>query len=56
MSASVGTADGGHRGPAGHDELVRLALVVRCLWLRQHHVLYVQPTGIHYRIVGEGTM
>ena len=43
MNSGVGAADGRDGRSAGHDELVVLALVVGGLWLRQHHVVEVEP-------------
>ena len=41
--SGVGAADGGHGGSAGHDELVRVALVVGGLGLGEDHVVHVEP-------------
>ena len=38
MGASVGAADAGDGGAAGHDEQVVPALAVSPLWLGQHEV------------------
>ena len=43
MLSSVGAAYGGHGGSAGHDELVRVALVVGGLRLGEDHVVHVEP-------------
>ena len=45
MGAGIGAADGRYGGPAGHDELVALALVVGGVGLGQHHVLHVKPSA-----------
>ena len=41
VQACVGSTNGGKRGASRHDELVEVALVVGCLGLGQHHVVYV---------------
>ena len=41
--SGVGAADSGHGGSAGHDELVRVALVVGGLGLGEDHVVHVEP-------------
>ena len=41
VQACVGSTNGGKRGASRHDELVKVALVVRRLGLGQHHVVYV---------------
>ena len=41
VEASVGPTNGRERGSASDDELVEVALVVCCLRLGQHHVVYV---------------
>ena len=43
VNSGVGAANGWDGRSAGHDELVVLALVVGGLWLRQHHVVEVEP-------------
>ena len=41
VQACVGSTNGWKRGASRHDELVKVALVVRRLGLGQHHVVYV---------------
>ena len=41
--AGVCAADGGHGGAPGHDQLVRVALVVGGLGLGEDHVVHVEP-------------